>query len=100
MARVLLLGAERHRAGGLKSLLTSDRHDVLWSRSTSSWRAQEREMRPDVVVAAVASADGVLAAAKHAGRPFAAPLLFVQQEGEFLPESYLEERLVDRGLGG
>ncbi len=42
MARVLLLGPDRQRAAGIRSLLAGDGHQVNWSRSLKHWRAQER----------------------------------------------------------
>jgi HD-GYP domain-containing protein (c-di-GMP phosphodiesterase class II) len=95
MARVLLLGPDRQRAAGIHSLLAGDGHEVNWSRSSRHWPAQERELQPDVVVAAVATADAVLAEADRTAQHFAAPLLFVQSEGEFLRDLRLARRLVD-----
>ena len=60
MAGVLLLGPERQRASGIRSLLVGDGYRVSWSKSLKNWRAQERELQPDVVVAALAGADAVL----------------------------------------
>jgi HD-GYP domain-containing protein (c-di-GMP phosphodiesterase class II) len=96
MPRVLLLGPDRERAAGLRGLLASDGHQITWLRSLENWLALEREVRPDVVVAAVAQTDGVLAAADRPAVGFPAPLLFVQQEADFLREFDLEGRLVDR----
>jgi putative nucleotidyltransferase with HDIG domain len=96
MARVLLLGPDRQRAAGLRSLLVGDDHQVSWPGSLTDWHDREREYRPDVVVASVASADAVLAQADRSDGHFAAPLLFILNEGEFLREPHLERRLVDR----
>lgn len=96
MARILLLGPDRERAAGIRSLLGPDGHQVTWSRSTKNWKDQEREISPELVIAAVASPDRVLDAADRPGRGFAAPLLFVQRESDFTREPYLESRLVDR----
>ncbi len=96
MARVLLLGPDRRRAAGIRNLLAGDGHQVEWSRSLKHWLAQEREIQPEVVVAALATADAVLAEADRTEQHFAAPLLFVQSEGEFLRDLRLGRRLVDR----
>lgn len=96
MARVLLLGPDRQRAAGIRSLLAGDGHQVNWSRSLKHWRAQELEMQPEVVVAALATPDTVLEEADRTDQQFAAPLLFIQSEGEFLRDLCLQRRLVDR----
>jgi HD-GYP domain-containing protein (c-di-GMP phosphodiesterase class II) len=96
MARVLLLGPDRQRAVGLRGLLAGDGHSVTWLRSLKHWLAHERQVSPDVVVAAVAHTDAVLAAADETAAGFPAPLLFVQQEADFLREFDLDGRLVDR----
>jgi len=97
MGRILLIGPERQRAVGVRSLLRQDGHQIVWVRSADRWRLHEREVQPDLVVATVATPDGLLSS--HRGRTlrgFAAPLLFVQQEGDFLGEAYTDERLIDR----
>jgi len=97
MARVLLLGPDRQRSAGLRSLFARDGHDVTWLKSLHAWRNHEREILPHVVVAAVGETDGVVgkeAARRAAG--FRPPLLFVQQEADFLCEPDLEGRFVDR----
>ena len=95
MARVLLLGPDRQRAAGLRSLLARDGHHVTWLRSLESWATHERESQPDLVLAAVAPTEAVLAGDRP-GAGFAAPLLFLQQERDFprLPEG--GRRLVER----
>lgn len=97
MARVLLLGPDRQRAAGVRSLLRQDGHQVVWLRSLERWRLHEREVQPEVVVATVGSAEGLLTpGGERRAAGFAAPLLFVQQESDFLSDLYKEERLIDR----
>jgi len=96
MARVLLLGPERKRAADLRGLLARDGHDVTWLRSIEHWHDREREMGPDIVVAAVGQLDGVLSEARRPTPGFAPPLLFVQQEADLCGCTHLENRLVDR----
>jgi HD-GYP domain-containing protein (c-di-GMP phosphodiesterase class II) len=97
MGRILLIGPERQRAVGVRSLLRQDGHQVVWIRSTDRWRLHEREVQPDLVVAATATPEGILSCHQSRTlRGFAAPLLFVQQEGDFLGEAHADERLVDR----
>ena len=96
MARVLLLGPERQRAVGLRSLLAGDGHRVTWLRSLEGWLTHERDCGPDIIVAAASRTDRVLAMADRSAGSFPAPLLFVQQEGEFPRDPYLQRRLVDR----
>lgn len=97
MSRVLLIGPERRRASGVRSLLKQEGHQVVWLRSVDRWRLHEREVQPEIVVATVAAPDGILS--RQPLRPlagFPAPLLFVQQEGDFLGDPHTEERLIDR----
>ena len=96
MARILLLGPERQRAVGLRGMLASDGHDVAWLRSVDNWSAHERDFLPDVIVAAVGQTELVLAGARPQTRRFPPPLLFVQQETDFLGESKDDSRLIDR----
>ena len=96
MAEVLLLGEEKDRASGLRALLRQDGHRVLVVREIDRWRERERETSPDLVVAAVASPDPVLAAPSRPARGFPAPLLFVQHEAESHREVHYEGRIVDR----
>lgn len=96
MARVLLIGSGRERASGVRSLLRQEGHHVTWLRSVAEWRRQEREQRPDVVVAAVESPDVLFSAAGRSAHDFLPPLLLVQQESDFPRDVHLEERLVDR----
>lgn len=96
MGKVLLVGPDRDRAAGLRSLLREDGHAVRWLRSLEQWREAERIERPEVVVAAVASVDAVLGVRGSRPRGFAAPLLFVRNESDpTLRELHLDDRLVD-----
>ena len=97
MARVLLIGPERQRASGVRSLLKQEGHQVVWLRSVDRWRLHEREVQPELVVATVAAPDGILSRRPlRALAGFPAPLLFVQQEGDFLGDPHIEERVIDR----
>jgi len=77
-------------------MLVRDGHHVTSLRSLESWAAHEKEIRPDVVIAAVKQPESVLARADRQGNGFPAPLLFVQQEADFLREFDFDGRLVDR----
>lgn len=97
MARVLLLGKDRERTGGVRHLLREDGHDVVVFRdSLARWRARERETHPDLVVAAVEYPREVLIAHGKDASGFPAPLLFVQHEHDLVGEADLDTRLVDR----
>jgi HD-GYP domain-containing protein (c-di-GMP phosphodiesterase class II) len=96
MARILLLGADRSRAVGIRNLLRRDGHRVFWSKNEGLWRSQEREVAPDVIVATLPSLEGVLPALGRAPIGFPAPLLLVQQEGDFYRDPQVDDRLVDR----
>jgi len=96
MARALLLGPDRQRAAGLRGMLTRDGHHVTWLRSLDGWATREREIAPDIVIAAVSHAESVLGGADRRSNGFSAPLLFVQQEADFLRDCELDGRLVDR----
>ena len=97
MAHVLLLGPDRKRATGLRTLLARDGHTVTWLRSVRGWAVHEREVGADLVVAAVGQAEPVLAEGGGPnGKGFPAPLLLVQQETDFPSETESSDRLVDR----
>jgi putative nucleotidyltransferase with HDIG domain len=96
VANVLLVGDDRNRTGGLKSLLALDGHRVALARAVSHWRDDERAASPDVVVAAVASPDAVLSVPLGGSRGFAPPILFVHRESDEVDEPHVEERLLDR----
>ena len=96
MARVLLIGPDRERATGLRSLLRRDGHQVTWLRSADGWNDRERELAPEIVITAVGSTGGLFASRRRPPSFFPAPLLLVQQEADFLAEVHQQERLVDR----
>lgn len=96
MADVLLLGEDRKRSSGLSTLLRQDGHRVLAVRDTAVWRERERELHPDLVVAAVESPDAVVGVPGRTARGFPAPLLFVQHDVDPWREPQLDDRLVDR----
>jgi len=97
MPNLMVLGPDRRRADELRGLLRQDGYDVTWQRDTRTWQDREREILPEVVVAAVDSSSEVLTwqtTRRHTG--FLAPILFVQQ-GEGQSENpFLDDRLVDR----
>jgi putative two-component system response regulator len=95
MARVLLLGDDKERISGVRSLLRQDRHHVHWVREVDTWQEREREYQPELVIAAVGSVESVLAGARRSGSGFQAPVLIVHQETDFFSEPHIEERLVD-----
>jgi len=96
VARILLLGPDRDRAGGLRSLLRQDSHEIHWRRSVERWLDAERDFVPELVVAAVRSTESVLRGRAPARRGFPAPLLFVQNESDLYRDLQIEDRLVDR----
>jgi putative nucleotidyltransferase with HDIG domain len=96
MAKVLLMGQDRDRTGGIRSLLRQDGHQVACLREVGGWRIKERELLPELVVAAVEEPENVLADPGRPVRGFPAPLLFIQHGADFYRELHLEERLVDR----
>jgi len=95
MARVLLLGPDKGRANDIRGLLTTKRHQVTWLRSLAGWREEERQLLPEIVVAAVNTSDRVLQESAGPVPGFPAPLLFVQEETEFTREPGSQDRLVD-----
>lgn len=96
MARILLLGSDKERVGGLRALLRQDGHQVERGGSPDGWTDRERDVRPEVVIAAVPATDPVLRSAPPVRRGFPAPLLFVQRQSD--PHRGLDraDRLVDR----
>jgi HD-GYP domain-containing protein (c-di-GMP phosphodiesterase class II) len=96
MARVLLIGPERERAASVRSLLRRGGHWVTWLRDVDRWHERERELAPDLILAAVGSPDGVLTRESRRLVGFPAPLLFVQHDADFPRELFQENRLVDR----
>jgi HD-GYP domain-containing protein (c-di-GMP phosphodiesterase class II) len=95
VAHVLLVGADRDLAPGLRSLLRQDRNSVTWTKAETGWREAEREVSPEVIVAAVAKPEALLAAPGQDPRGFPAPILLVEPEGSLAREREIEERLVD-----
>lgn len=96
MANVLLVGSDRNRVGGVRSLLRQGGHHVSCLRNESQWRAAERDIRPDLLVAAVANADDVLDIKGRSPHGFPPPLLFVQNDTDFCHDPYTPARLIDR----
>ncbi len=96
MADILLVGDERARAVGVRSLLRQDGHAVTWLQTVESWREVERERLPELIVAPVRSAAPVLSARGRAPHGFPAPILLVQGGTDLGREVRLEERIVDR----
>ncbi|MCP3980112.1 MAG: HD domain-containing protein [bacterium] len=95
MAHVLLIGDDREQVSGLRSLLRQDRHRVSCARTIEGWRDHERELQPELIVAAVDSVRPVLAGGESCRRSFPAPLLLIQPESSMYTDPFLEERLVD-----
>jgi putative nucleotidyltransferase with HDIG domain len=95
MANVLVVGDDKERTQGVRSILALDGHRVATAREVSRWRDDERAGTPDVVVAAVAAADAVLSVPLRGARGFAPPILFVHRETDEFKEPYVEERLID-----
>jgi putative nucleotidyltransferase with HDIG domain len=96
VAGILLMGPDKERTAGIRSLLRQDGHRVTLLRSVEGWRVKEKEVRPDLVIAAVESAQNVLSDPGRPGRGFPAPLLLVQHGADFHREIHLDERLMDR----
>ena len=96
MANVLLVGSDRNRVSGVRSLLRQDGHQVSCLRNESQWRAAEADIRPDLLVAAVENTDGVLDVPGRSPHGFPPPLLFVQNHADFCHDPYIPTRLVDR----
>ncbi len=95
MTRILLIGADRKRAGGVRSILRDGGYRVKQCRSVARWSETERDVQPDLVVAAVDSIAPVIAAGRATGRGFRTPILWVDEEG-FSPCPFRKDRLVDR----
>jgi putative nucleotidyltransferase with HDIG domain len=96
MANVLLVGDERERTADVKSILALDGHRVVTARDVSRWPEDEKSGSPDVVVAAVATPDGVLSAPAGRVRGFAPPILFVHRESDDPRDPHMDSRVVDR----
>lgn len=95
MTMILLVGADRYRVGGVRSILRDGGYRVKLCRSVAHWSDYERDLRPELVVAAVESMAPVIAAGGPAAREFRTPLLWVDEEG-FSPCPFRKDRLVDR----
>jgi HD-GYP domain-containing protein (c-di-GMP phosphodiesterase class II) len=96
MARIMLMGPDRGRTAGIRTILRQDCHRVSILRSVEGWRTGERELKPELIIAAVESAEEVLADRDRPARGFPAPLLFAQHGADFYRDIQLDERLVDR----
>jgi len=96
MAVILLVGSEKDRAQGIRTLLREDGHDVIWCRRESAWHTEEHDTKPQIVVAAVENIDQVTSNPGRPLRGFPAPLLWVQQDAEFARDPFMDDRLVDR----
>jgi len=95
VARILLVGEDRERATGIRSLLRQDSHEVAWTRAVPQWLEMEHRFRPDVVVATGDETQAVLECRGRVARGFPAPLLLLRDD-ESQGETELDERLVDR----
>ncbi len=96
MANVLLVGDDKKRTSEVRSLLALDGHRVAAARDVNRWRAEERSVSPELVVAAVSVPDAVLSVPMAGVRGFAAPILFVNRESDEIGEPQLQERMVDQ----
>jgi len=96
MAKIMLIGREKERTSGIRSLLRQDGHQVSLVRSIGGWREREEHLRPDLVIAAVDSTESVLTDRGGPARGFPPPLLFAQYGADFYRDIQVDERLVDR----
>jgi HD-GYP domain-containing protein (c-di-GMP phosphodiesterase class II) len=96
MAKIMLIGGEKERTSGIRSLLRQDGHQVSLVRSIGGWRAKEEHHQPELVIAAVDSTERVLTDGGRPARGFPAPLLFAQHGADFFRDIQVDERLVDR----
>ena len=96
MANVLLVGEDRARTAGFKSLLTQDGHRVVPVREAERWRDVEREAASEVVVLAVGDPSAYLAPVRAVPHGFPAPVLLVQQATDEGDAPHVDERIVDR----
>jgi HD-GYP domain-containing protein (c-di-GMP phosphodiesterase class II) len=95
MAEILLVG-ESDRTRDLQSILRKDGHAITPVRGVADWRVREREVLPQLILAATPSSDPVLSAGGPATRGFPAPILFVHHDVDPYGDVYLDERFVDR----
>ena len=84
----------RAQARGAEGVAPEAGFELL--RSIEGWRSKERELKPELVIAAVESVDDVLSDRGRPARGFPAPLLFAQHGADFYRDIQLDERLVDR----
>jgi len=96
MARIMLIGSDRERTSGIRSLLRQDGHKVSLLRSIGGWRASEEQLQPELIIAAVDSTESVLSEMGGPARGFPPPLLFAQHGADFYRDIQLDERLIDR----
>jgi len=96
MPKIMLIGKNRERTSGIKSLLRQDGHQVSLVRVVEGWQEREEQLQPDLVIAAVDSTESVLAEGGRAMSGFPPPLLFAQHGADFYHSIELDERLVDR----
>jgi putative nucleotidyltransferase with HDIG domain len=95
VANVLVVGDDKDRTGGVKSLLALDGHRLATSRELSRWRDDERASSAEIVVAAVAHPSAVLSVPLGGPRGLQPPILFVHRESDENREPHIDERLVD-----
>ena len=93
MSKVLLVGPDRERASGIRSLMKEDGHEVAWIRAVEGWLDAEREILPDLVIAAVTECDRMLGVGGRKLRGFPAPLLFIQNEADLFQEQFQPEHI-------
>lgn len=96
MANILLVGEDRTRTAGFKSLLTMDGHRVFPVRESERWREAEKEAAPEIVVLAAADPASYLTPARSAPHGFPAPVLLIQQASDEMDAPHLDDRIVDR----
>jgi putative nucleotidyltransferase with HDIG domain len=99
MAEILLLGTERTRLKDEREPLTRTGHRVTVFPAVSGWRSRERQVTPELVIAAVGSCGDVLAELGQPARGFPPPLLFVQHDSDSYQDIDRDHRLVDRLVG-
>jgi putative nucleotidyltransferase with HDIG domain len=96
VANILLVGEDRTRTAGFKSLLAMDGHRVFPVRESERWREAEKDAAPEVIVLAAADPASYLAPRRSAAHGFPAPILLVQQASDEMDAPHIEERIVDR----
>jgi putative nucleotidyltransferase with HDIG domain len=96
VANILLVGDDRSRTAGFKSLLAMDGHRVFPVRDAERWRDAEKDASPEVIVLAAADPALYLAATGTGTHGFPAPVLLVQRASDESDAPHIEERIVDR----